>query len=84
MFIAALFTIVKAWKQHKCPSADERIKMWCIYSMEYYLTTKKNEVISFAATGMGLEIITLSEMSDTETQISCDIAYISNLKTGYK
>ena len=52
--------------------------------MEYYLTTKKNEVISFAATGMGLEIITLSEMSDTETQISCDIAYISNLKTGYK
>ena len=48
------------------------------------LSHKKNKITPFAATGMGLEIITLSEMSDTETQISCDIAYISNLKTGYK
>ena len=66
MFIVALLTITKTWKQPKCPSADERIKMWCIYSMEYYLTTKKNEVISFAATGMGLEIIILSELNQIE------------------
>ena len=37
MFIAALFTIARSWKQPKCPSADEWIKkMWYIYTMEYY------------------------------------------------
>ena len=37
MFIAALFTIARAWKQSKCPSTDEWIKkMWHIYTMEYY------------------------------------------------
>ena len=67
MFIAALLTITKTWKQPKCPLTDEWIKkMWYIYSMEYYLTTKKNEVISFAATGMDLEIIILSELNQIE------------------
>ena len=42
LFIAALFTIAKTWKQPKCPSADEWIKkMWYIYTMEYYSDTKK-------------------------------------------
>ena len=42
MFIAALFTIAKTWKQPKCPSTDEQIrKMWCIYTMEYYSAIKK-------------------------------------------
>ena len=37
MFIAALFTIAKTWKQPKCPSTDKSIKkIWCIYTMEYY------------------------------------------------
>ena len=36
MFIAALFTVAKTWKQHKGPSTDERIKMWCIYTKEFY------------------------------------------------
>jgi hypothetical protein len=37
MFIAALFIIAKLWKQPKCPPTDERImKLWCIYTMEYY------------------------------------------------
>ena len=41
MFLAALFTIVKTWKQPKCPSADEWIKkMWHIYMMEYYSAIK--------------------------------------------
>ena len=35
MFIAAVFTIAKTWKQPKCPSTEERIKMWYIYTMEY-------------------------------------------------
>ena len=42
MFIAALFTIAKTWKQPKCPSTDEWIKkMWFIYTMEYYSAIKK-------------------------------------------
>ena len=42
MFIAALFTVTKAWKQPKCPSTDEWIKkMWYIYIMEYYSAIKR-------------------------------------------
>ena len=51
MFIAALFTIAKTWKQPKCPSTDEWIKkMWCMHTIEYYSAIKKNKIMSFAAT----------------------------------
>ena len=67
MLIAALFTIARTWKQPKCPSAEERIKkLWYRCSMEYYSAIKKNEIMSFAATWMDLEIVTLSEVSQTE------------------
>ena len=67
MFIAALFTIARTWKQPKCPSTDEWIKkMWCIYTMKYNSATKKNEIMLLAATWMDIEIIILSEISQTE------------------
>ena len=67
MFIAALFTIAKTWKQPKCPSTDEWIKkMWYICTMEYYSAIKKNEILPFTAIWMGLEIIILSDKSHTK------------------
>ena len=62
IFIAALFTIARTWKQPKCPSTDEWIKnMWHIYTMEYYSAIKKNKIMPFAAIWMQLEITILSE-----------------------
>ena len=66
MFIEALFTIAKTWKQPKCPLTDEWIKMWYTYKMEYYSALKKNEIMPFAATWMDLEIIILSKVSQKE------------------
>ena len=67
MFIAALFTITKTWKPPKRPWTDEWIKkMRHIYTMEYYSVIKRNEIMPFAATRMDLEMIILSEVSQTE------------------
>ena len=69
MFIGALFTITKTWKQPECPSTDEWIKkMWYIYTVEYYSAIKKNEILTFVATQMDLEGIILSEISQTEKE----------------
>ena len=66
MLIAALFAIAKTWKQPKCRSTDDWIrKMWYIYTMEYYSAIKRNGIPAFLATGMDLEIIMLSEVSQT-------------------
>ena len=67
MFIAALFTVAKTWKEPNCPSTDEWIKkMWHICTMEYYSAIKENEIMPFAATWMQLEMIVLSEVSQKE------------------
>ena len=67
MFIAELSTIAKLWKEPKCPSTDKWIqKMWFIYTMEYYLAVRKNEIWPFVAMWMELEGIMLSEISQAE------------------
>jgi hypothetical protein len=49
MFIAALFTIDKLWKQPRCSTTDEWFKKMYLYTAEFYSATKKNEILSFAS-----------------------------------
>ena len=80
MFTVALFTIAKTWKQPKCPLTEEWIKkMWYIYTMEYYSAIKNSEIMPFAATQMDLEIIILSEVSQTEKDKYHGITHTWNL-----
>ena len=62
MFIAALFTTAKTWKQPKCPSTDKWIK-----KLEYYPAMNKNEIMPFSVTWIDLEIIELSQKRKTNT-----------------
>ena len=64
MFITALFTISRTWKQPRCPSADEWIrKLWYIYTIEYYSAIKKNTFESVLIRWLKLEPIIQSEVS---------------------
>ena len=64
LFTLALFTIVRTWKQPRCPLADERIrKLWYIYTMEYYSAIKKNTFEPVPMRWMKLEPIIQSEIS---------------------
>ena len=63
MFIVALYTTAKTWKQPQCPSTEEWIKkMWYIYTMEYYSAIKREEITALAAKWMDLEMIMQSEV----------------------
>ena len=65
MFIAALFTISKTWKQPKCPLRNEGIKkMWYIYTI--LRIHRKKKIMPFAAIWMELETLILSEVSQKE------------------
>ena len=67
VFTAALFRIARTWKQPRCPLADELIrKLYYLYTMEYYLATKKNAFESVLMRCMKLEPIIQSEVSQKE------------------
>ena len=79
MFIAALSTIAKVWKEPKCPYTDEWIKkMW--HTMEYYLVIKQNEILPFATMRMEPEGIMLSDVSRPEEDKYHMISLIWNLR----
>ena len=80
MFITALFTIARTWKQPRYPLADEWIrKLWYIHTMEYYSTIKKNAFESILMRWMKLEPIIHSVVSQKEKHQYSD-AYVWNLE----
>ena len=67
LFIVALFTIARTWKQRTCPSTDEWIKkLWYRYIMEYYSAIKRNIYESVLMRWMNLELIIQSEVTKKE------------------
>ena len=67
MFIAALFIIARSWKEPRCPSTEKWIlKMWYIYTMEYFSAIKNNEFMKFLGKCMDLEGIILSEVTQSQ------------------
>ena len=67
MFIAALFTIARTWKQPKCPLTDDWLKKtWHIYTMEYCSARKRNEIELFVVRWMDLETVIQREVSQKE------------------
>ena len=77
MFIAALFTIARTWKQPKHPSTDERTKKtWHLYTMEYYSAIKRNEIELFVMRWMDLESTIQSEVSQKEKNKYCMLTHI--------
>jgi hypothetical protein len=77
MFIAALFTKVKLWKQPRCPTTDKWIqKMWYLCTTEFYSAKENNEILSFPSKWMELEIIILREISQAQkAKIACSPSY---------
>ena len=70
MFIVALYTIVRTWKQPTCPLTDEWIrKLWYIYPLEYYLAIQRNVFESVLMRRMNLEPIIQSVVSEKEKQV---------------
>ena len=77
MFLAALFTIARTWKQPKCPPTDEWIKKtWHIYTMEYYSAIKRNEIELSVVRWMDLESVIQIEVSQKEKNKHCLLMHI--------
>ena len=88
LFSAALFTIARTWKPPRCPSTDEWIKLWYIYTVEYYSAIKRNVFESVLMRWMNLEPIIQSEVRKRKINIVFQLIYtesrkmIMNLFTG--
>ena len=81
MFIAALFIIARTWKQTRCPMTDEWIiKLWYIYTMEYYSAIKKNASESVLNRWMNPEPIIQSEVSQKEKHQYSILTYIYGIE----
>ena len=77
MFIAALFTVARTWKQPSCPSTDEWIKkMWHLYKMEYYSAINRNKAELFVVRWIDLESVIQSEVSQKEKNKYCMLTRI--------
>jgi hypothetical protein len=77
MFVEALFTITKLWKQPRCPTTDEWIKkLWYLCTMEFYSAMKKNEILSFTSKWMEPENIILSEIIHAQKTKNCMFSLI--------
>ena len=82
MFIAALFTTARTWKQPRCSSADEWMKkLWSIYTMEYHSAIKRTKFESVVVSWMSLEPVIQSEVSQEKKYIN---AHIRNLEKWYR
>ena len=80
LFIAALFTTAKTWKQSRCSSTDEWIKkLWYIYTMEYYSAIKRNTSESVLMRWMKIEPIIQSEVSQKEKDKYCILTHIHRI-----
>ena len=80
MFIAAVFTMARTWKQPKCPSTEEWTKkMWCVYAMEYYSVVKRNQTGSFVEMWIEPEIVMQTEVSQKEKNKYHILAYICGI-----
>ena len=86
VFVVALFTIAKTWKQHKCPSTEKWIqKTLYMYTTEYYSTIKKNEMMPFTASNMnGPRNCYLSELRQRKSNIIWHPLYTDSKKKWYK
>ena len=75
MFIAALFTIAKTWKQPIDGCMDKEVVIY-IHTMEYYSAFKKKEILSFMRAWMDPKGIMLSEINQTEKDKYCVISLV--------
>ena len=80
MFITALFTAARTWKQPKCPSAEEGIReMWYGYTTEYYSARRRNGIVPFAEMQMDLDTVIPNEVSQKEKNKYCILMHICGI-----
>ena len=85
MFIAALCSVARTWKQPKCPSTEAwREKMRPVYTMKYYSAVQKNEMMPFATTWMDPDIVIPSEASQRTRNIKWHSLYAESKSKWYK